>query len=111
MGKTSIEQTEGLWPVDRIWAAEGAYADLGALLDAALEEGPQVVLRDGLEAAVVVPAEQWREIERVIGRRVREKMGAQDVKEWLLAPEARVEELVPPDVRESRPAPRPALFD
>ena len=111
MGKTSIEQTEGLWPEDRIWAAEGSYADLGALLDAALEEGPQVVLRDGVQAAVVVPEEQWREMERVMGRRIREKMGGQDIKKWLLAPEARVEELVPPDVRESFPAPRPALLD
>ena len=50
------------------------------MLETSLREGPQVVTRRGVETAVIVPIEQWR--------RLRKPKYA-NIKEWLLAPEAR----------------------
>ena len=57
------------------------------LLDAAIAEGPQIVTKHGVETAVLLPIEQWRKLER---------MTKPDLKELLLASEARIEELTPP---------------
>jgi hypothetical protein len=38
-------------------------AALDALVDAALKDGPQVVRRDGVEQAVVIPIEAWRQVQ------------------------------------------------
>ena len=46
-----------------------------------------VVTKRGVEAAVLVPIDQWRRLERIAGS---------DLKELLLAPEARTEALTPP---------------
>ena len=74
------------------WQVQEAKAQFSALLDATLEEGPQVVTRRGVETAVVVPFEQWRRLQRP---------KYTNVKEWLLAPEARGDLPIPPrqDVR------------
>ena len=69
------------------WQVQEAKAQFSALLDATLEEGPQVVTRRGVETAVVVPFEQWRRLQRP---------KYTNVKEWLLAPEARGDLLIPP---------------
>ena len=55
--------------------------------ESSLAEGPQVVTRRGVETAVLVPIEQWRRLER---------MTRPGLKELLLTPEARTEELTPP---------------
>ena len=81
----------------RTWQVAEAKAQFSALLDAAESEGPQVVTRRGVEAVVVVPVDQWRRLRSPNFR---------NVKEWLLAPEARTENLVPPQVEwELRPPP------
>ena len=66
------------------------------MLDTALSEGPQIVTKRGVEAAVLVPIEQWRKLER---------MTRPDLKELLLAPEARTDDLVPPRGRHRRRSP------
>ncbi len=47
-----------------VWKLQDAKARFSAFLEASLRKGPQVVTRRGVEAAVLVPIEQWRKLER-----------------------------------------------
>jgi antitoxin Phd len=51
------EQSERKWPV------QDAKARFSELLEASLNEGPQIVTRRGVEAAVLVPFEEWRRLQ------------------------------------------------
>ena len=66
------------------WPVQDAKSRFSELLDTALTEGPQIVTKRGVEAAVLLPIEQWRRLER---------MTKPDLKELLLASEARTETL------------------
>jgi antitoxin Phd len=46
------------------WQLQDAKARFSEFLNAALEKGPQVVTRRGVEAAVLVPIEEWRRMQR-----------------------------------------------
>jgi len=46
----------------RHWALQDAKARFSELVDASLQEGPQVVTRRGVETVVVVPVEEWRRL-------------------------------------------------
>ncbi len=82
----------------KTWQVQEAKARFSELLETTLAEGPQVVTRRGVETAVIVPFEQWRRMQRP---------NHANVKEWLLAPEARTEQLTPPPLAwELRPPPR-----
>ena len=70
-----------------IWHVQHAKARFSELLDACQREGHQVVSRRGAEAAVLVPIEQWRRLQSA---------ARPSLKQLLLAPEARADELVPP---------------
>ena len=70
----------------RKWPVQDAKARFSELLDTTLAEGPQIVTKRGVEAAVLLPIEQWRRLE---------KMTRPDLKELLLASEARTENLTP----------------
>ena len=61
-----------------------------AILQAGHADGPQIVTKRGVDTAVLLPIEQWRKLE---------KMTKPDLKELLLTPEARTEELTPPRVK------------
>ena len=69
------------------WPVQDAQSRFGELLDTTLAEGPQIVTKRGVEAAVLLPIDQWRRLER---------MTRPDLKELLLAPEARTEALTSP---------------
>ena len=69
------------------WPVQDAKSRFSELLDTTLTEGPQIVTKRGVEAAVLLPIEQWRRLER---------MTRPDLKELLLAPEARTETLTSP---------------
>ena len=73
--------------MSRKWPVQDAKARFSELLDTALSEGPQVVTKRGTDTAVLVPIEQWQELKR---------MTRPNLKELLLAPEARTEDLTPP---------------
>ena len=62
------------------WPVQDAKARFSELLDTALEKGPQVVTRRGVETAVVVPIEEWKWMK---------KNAPLSVKECLLLPEPR----------------------
>lgn len=71
----------------KTWQVQEAKARFSELLDTSLAEGPQIVTRRGIEAAVLVPIEQWRQLER---------MQRPNLKELLLAADARTDALTPP---------------
>jgi antitoxin Phd len=66
---------------------QDAKAKFSELLDTAIKKGPQVVTRRGVETAVVVPIEEWRKLQGVKYK---------TLKEWLLAPTPRFELDIPP---------------
>ena len=45
------------------WQLQDAKARFSEFLDATLKNGPQVVSRRGIEAAVLVPIEEWRRLQ------------------------------------------------
>lgn len=72
--------------MDKVWQVQDAKARFSEFLEASLEEGPQIVTRRGVEAAVLVPIAQWRRLE---------KMARPSLKDLLLDPDARTETLTP----------------
>ena len=68
------------------WLEQDAKARFSELLDAAIKKGPQVVTRRGVEAAVLVPIEEWERLQ---------KAARPSLKEVLLAPEPRFEMVIP----------------
>jgi len=65
-----------------VWKLQDAKARFSEFLEASLQKGPQVVTRRGVEAAVLVPIQQWRTMER---------SARPSLKQLLLAPEPRFE--------------------
>lgn len=70
----------------RSWPVQEAKAKFSELLDRTLEEGPQIVTKRGIEAAVLVPVERWRRLEQ---------LAQPTLKALLLASEPRFEEGLP----------------
>lgn len=62
------------------WALHDAEARFGEVLDRSQKDGPQVVLTNGEPTAVIIGIRDWERLkqERPF-----------DMKEWLLAPDAR----------------------
>ena len=69
------------------WPVQDAKSRFSELLDTTLAEGPQIVTKRGVETAILLSIEQWRRLER---------MTKPDLKDLLLASEARIEDLTPP---------------
>jgi len=82
--------------MSRRWPVQDAKARFSELLDTTLAEGPQIVTKRGVETVVLLPIEQWRRLEG---------MSRPDLKELLLAPEARTDELTPPRRQHRRRTP------
>lgn len=70
----------------RAWPVQDAKARFSEFLDACLAEGPQMVTRRGAEAAVLIPAEEWKRLQ---------SMARPSLKELLLSDVGRTESLVP----------------
>ena len=84
--------------MSNVWQVQEAKARFSELLETSLAEGPQIVTKRGIETAVLVPIEHWRRLER---------MTRPTLKELLLAPEPRTEDLTPPRRRfRRRPTPQ-----
>ena len=86
--------------MSNIWQVQDAKARFSEMLETSLADGPQIVTRRGVEAAVLVPIEQWRRLQQ---------LSRPSLKELLLTPEARTEDLVLPR-REYRSRP-PVAFE
>jgi antitoxin Phd len=85
-----VETSSKRWPVRE------AKARFSQFLEASLREGPQIVTRRGVEAAVLVPVEDWRRIRSAT---------QPTLKELLLAESPRTEIPVPPRQRWRRRTP------
>lgn len=70
----------------KTWPVQDAKARFSELLQASLTQGPQLVTKRGTEAAVLVPAQEWRQLT------ARARPG---FKALLLAPEARTDLPIP----------------
>jgi antitoxin Phd len=68
------------------WQVQDAKARFSEFLDATIKQGPQVVTRRGVKTAVLVPIGEWERLQ---------KAARPSLKDILLAPEARLENLVP----------------
>ena len=83
--------------MNKSWQVQEAKARFSEFLSASLTEGPQVVTRRGVQTAVLVPIDKWKQMEKAARPRL---------KDVLLAPGARTEQLTPPRARERlRPPP------
>jgi antitoxin Phd len=69
------------------WQVQDAKARFSKLLDTAMKKGPQVVTRRGVEAAVLVPMEEWRRLQQA---------SRPSIKELLLGAGPKLDDLVPP---------------
>jgi antitoxin Phd len=47
----------------RIWPVQDAKARFSEMLEASLKDGPQIVTKRGVEAAVLVPVAEWRRLQ------------------------------------------------
>ena len=81
------------------WPVQDAKARFSELLETCLRDGPQVVTRRGADAAVLVPVDEWRRLQRA---------AKPTLKELLLSDRARGDLAVPERGRKRRRAP-PAL--
>lgn len=68
------------------WPVQDAKARFSELLKASLKEGPQVVTLRGVEAAVLVPVQEWRHLR---------EHARPSLKELLLSPQGRGDLQVP----------------
>ncbi len=80
----------------RTWQVQDAKARFSEFLEASLKEGPQVVTKRGIEAAVLIPVDEWRRLH---------KAARPTLKELLMADAPRAEIPVPPRRRLRRRAP------
>ncbi len=81
----------------KAWAVQDAKARFSEMLETCLKEGPQMVTKRGLEAAVLVPAADWQRLSRA---------AKPALKELLLADWARGELNIPPRGGRRRRKPR-----
>lgn len=78
------------------WQVQDAKARFSEFLEASIQKGPQIVTRRGVETAVLVPIEEWRRLQRA---------SRPSLKQLLLLPEPRFENLAPPRRRFQRRPP------
>jgi antitoxin Phd len=80
----------------KVWPVQDAKARFSELLDTCLREGPQVVTKQGAEAAVLVPVDDWRRMQR---------SARPTLRDLLLADEPRIEFSLPVRGRRRRRTP------
>jgi len=71
----------------KTWAVQDAKARFSEFLEASLKSGPQIVTRRGVETAVLVPIEQWRNAVSRPRRTLKELLLAEDPRFDLDLPE------------------------
>lgn len=78
------------------WPVQDAKARFSQFLETCLTEGPQMVTRRGMEAAVLVSAEEWRRLQAA---------ARPSLKELLMSNQARTDALIPARGRARRRTP------
>jgi antitoxin Phd len=85
----------------KVWPVQDAKARFSELLESCLREGPQLVSRRGVEAAVLVPVAEWQRLTHA---------AKPTLKELLLSDVGRTELEIPPRGRRRRRPPRTAAW-
>ena len=80
----------------QVWQVQDAKARFSEFLEKCLTDGPQMVTRRGAEAAVLVPAGEWRRLQA---------SARPSLKELLLSNQARAEMAIPARGRARRRTP------
>ena len=62
----------------RHWPVQDAKARFSEMLDATIEEGPQMVTRRGVEMAVLVPIDEWKRLSTKPRRSLKELLLADE---------------------------------
>jgi prevent-host-death family protein len=86
--------------VSDVWPVQDAKARFSEFLERCLEQGPQLVTRRGVQAAVLVRIDEWRRLQAA---------AQMDLKGILLAEEPRVEFRLPE--RSARRRRKPPMVD
>lgn len=81
--------------MEKTWQVQDAKARFSAFLEASLRDGPQIVTKRGVAAAVLVPIDEWRRLQQT---------ATPGLKALLLARAATTETLAPPRARHRRRA-------
>ena len=68
------------------WPVQDAKAKFSEFLDACLTEGAQMVTRRGVEAAVLIPVDEWRRLQAA---------ARPSLKQLLLVDTAQIDQLTP----------------
>jgi antitoxin Phd len=84
----------------RTWAVQDAKARFSEFLEASLTEGPQIVTRRGVEAAVLVPVATWRQLEQAARPRLKDLLLAESPRAELPVPSRRSWRRRPPSAVE-----------
>ena len=71
----------------KAWAVQDAKARFSEFLEACLADGPQMVTKRGAEAAVLVPAAQWRRLSSAAGPSLKDLLLSDDARTDLLVPQ------------------------
>lgn len=71
----------------KAWPVQDAKARFSEFLEACIKDGPQIVTRRGVDAAVLVPVEEWRRLNAT---------ARPSLKQLLLSDTARTDALTPP---------------
>ena len=83
----------------KAWPVQDAKARFSELLETCLREGPQLVTRRGVDAAVLVPVAEWERLNR---------SAKPSLKDLLLTDVGRAELQIPPRGKRRRRATHPA---
>jgi antitoxin Phd len=70
----------------RTWPVQDAKARFSEMLETCLREGPQIVTKRGAEAAVLVPATDWRQLQRAAKPTLKELLLTNDARGALNIP-------------------------
>ena len=73
----------------KLGPAQDAKAHFSELLEASLTEGPQIVTRRGVEAAVLLPVQQWRRLQESARPTLKELLLAESPRAEIPVPERR----------------------
>jgi prevent-host-death family protein len=70
----------------KIWPVQDAKARFSELLETCLKEGPQVVTKRGVDAAVLVPMNDWRRLQHAARPNLKELLLSDAARGELNAP-------------------------
>jgi antitoxin Phd len=81
----------------RRWPMQDAEAHFNELLEASLNEGPQIVTRQGVETAILVPFEEWSRLQSSAKPTLKELLLAEAPRAEIPVPDRQWRRRTPPE--------------